>query len=311
MPNDLIKSYLQKIGRYPLLTPEEEIFYAKQVQAMVKLERQTKALALKLGRKPSADELSIFLGITEKEMELIRHRGLRAKNCIATANLRLVVTIAKKYQNFNIDLIDLIQEGSLGLYASIEKFDPSKGYKFSTYSYWWIRQGITRAIAQKSRIISLPVNLVEKLHKVRRIQKELFQLWGRFPTVVEIAQATKLSEEKVRECLKYSNHPVSLNLCIGKDKDSELGDFLEADEKSLVESVDQELLRENLKSIMSSLTAVQREVLSLRYGINSDKALTLDQIGERLHLCKERVRQIQNQAIVRLRQQYGRIEYSF
>lgn len=213
---DSVHCYLKEIGRYPLLTPEEEVLYAKQVQEMVALEKQLEAIALR-------PELAISLNKSKEEIRLIQRRGQIAKERMATANLRLVVMVAKKYQNRNMEFIDLIQEGALGLYRSIEKFDPNKGYKFSTYAYWWIRQGITRAIAEKSRTIKLPVNLTEKLNKIKRIQRELSQSLGRSPTVAEIAKVSQLSESKIVEYLKHSSSPVSLNLCLGKDEESELG----------------------------------------------------------------------------------------
>jgi RNA polymerase nonessential primary-like sigma factor len=297
---DSVHYYLKEIGRYPMLTIEEEVGYAKQVQEMIALEKQLEAIALR-------PELAILLDKSKEEIQLIQQRGKAAKERMATANLRLVVMIAKKYQNRNMEFIDLIQEGSLGLYRSIEKFDPSKGYKFSTYAYWWIRQGITRAIAEKSRAVRLPFNLTEKLNKIKKIQRELSQSLGRSPTIIEIAQASNLSESKIVEYLKYSKSPVSLNLCVGKDEESELGDLLQGNEISLDEQVDQQILRENLISLLSSLTVMQQQVLVLRYGINSGEELSLDQVGEQLKFSRERIRQIQNEAIRSLKKRYDDI----
>ncbi|MEH1842127.1 MAG: sigma-70 family RNA polymerase sigma factor [Nostoc sp.] len=311
MTTDLVRSYLKEIGRYPLLSKEEEVSYAKQVQSMIKLEQQARDLALRLGRKATSSELALWLNKTEKELRLIGFKGQKAKNCMLTANLRLVVSVAKKYKNPNMELLDLIQEGSLGLHKSVEKFDPTKGYRFSTYAYRWIQQAVGRAIVQKSRTICLPVNLSEKINKIKRTQKVLFHSLGRRPTSAEIGEVLNLSEQKIVECLKYSRHPVSLNLCLGEGEDIELVEILQADEAPLTEQIDQKLLRDNLENILSSLPDVQRQVLSLRYGIDSNKELTLDQVGEQLNICRERVRQIQNEAIRRLRLRYGDMNYSF
>ncbi|MEH2384871.1 MAG: sigma-70 family RNA polymerase sigma factor [Nostoc sp.] len=307
---DLVRSYLQDIGRHPLLTPEEEVFYTHQVRLMVELRQHEKAIALQLARKPTIAELAFWLNKSEKEIQLIHRRGRIAKNHIATANLRLVVMIARKYQNRNIEFIDLIQEGSLGLYKCIERFEPSRGHKFSTYAYWWIMQGITRAIAQKSRPICLPVYLTGRLNKIKKIQGELSQSLGRSATITEIAQATSLTEKKVIECLRYSENPISFNFPVGEDRNVELGELLETDGISPNEYVDQQLRNDYLKNMLLSLNAVQREVLVLRYGING-KELTLGEVGKRLNLSKERVRQIQSEAIYRLQQKHKGIEFSF
>ncbi|MHC5897201.1 sigma-70 family RNA polymerase sigma factor [Nostoc sp.] len=313
MATDLLSSYLKDIGRHPLLTPEEEVSYANQVRLMVDTRQRQKDIARQIGREPTNAEVAFWLNETPEGIQLIHSQGRAAKERIATANLRLVVMVAKKYQNRNMEFIDLIQEGSLGLYKCIENFDPSRGYKFSTYAYWWIRQGITRAISEKSHTIRLPFNVTEKLNRIKKLQGELHHTLGRYPTIAEIAQASFLSEKKIVECLNYSRSPTSLNLCVGKDEGSELGELLESDEIPLDEQVDQGILRDNLNDILRSpsLTSVQREVLILRYGINSGVELTLDQVAKRLNLSRERIRQINNQAIYRLQQKHKVDKYSF
>ena len=185
---DLVRSYLKEIGRYPLLTPEQEITNARLVQQMMAIEEQRSSLALQLNREPTTRELATSLGQTEAEVQSIVQQDQKAKQKMVTANLRLVVSIAKKYQNHNLEFLDLIQEGTLGLQKGVEKFDPNKGYKLSTYAYWWIRQEITRAIAEKSRTIRLPTHLTERLNKIKKVQRESFLLLGRYATVTEIAE---------------------------------------------------------------------------------------------------------------------------
>ena len=222
-----MRTYLREIGRIPLLTHEQEINFAKQVQKMMALLATKEKLAIQLKRQPTQKEWVDNINMGENSLLQQLHQGQQAKQKMIQANLRLVVSIAKKYQRHNLDFLDLIQEGSLGLERGVEKFDPTKGYKFSTYGYWWIRQAITRAIAEQGRTIRLPIHITEKLNKIKRIQRELTQKLGRTPTAVDIAEELSLDPKQIRDYLLLARQPVSLELRVGSDKDIELQDMLE------------------------------------------------------------------------------------
>jgi RNA polymerase nonessential primary-like sigma factor len=302
--SDLVRSYLQEIGRYPLLTPSEEISYAREVHQMIKIQQQQQAITIQLNRKPTEEEYNDVLGKTSSEIQSILHQGQIAKNQMLNANLRLVVSVAKKYQNRNLEFLDLIQEGTLGLHRGIEKFDPNKGCRLSTYVYWWITQSITRAISEKSRTIRLPIHINEQLNQIKKIQREMFQSLGRKPTVTEIAESLLVTPEQVRECLRCFQRPTSLDMPVGEDKASVLGDLLPANQVPILDQLHQELVRQSLREVMeSSLTSIQRQVITLRFGLEDNQQLTLMEIGQHLKLSRERVRQIQCQAINILRRQ--------
>ncbi|MEA5506949.1 RpoD/SigA family RNA polymerase sigma factor [Halotia wernerae UHCC 0503] len=306
--SDLIRLYLQDIGRFPLLTGSQEIAYARQVQQMVEIEQRKAELAQELHRQPTTSELAADTGETETELTQILKLGQRAKQKMVIANLRLVVSIAKKYQNRNMELLDLIQEGALGLQRGVEKFDPNRGYKLSTYAYWWITQAITRAIAQSSRTIRLPVHITEQLNKIKKAQRELFQTFGRPASVAEIAETLDLQPSQIREYLSTSRQTLSLDLRVGDNKDTELLDIL-PDESSLSdERITQECLRQDMTNLLESLTPIQRKVLTLRFGLDSEQELNLGQIGKQLNLSRERVRQIQNKAISILSRQQDAVK---
>ncbi|WP_193200795.1 RpoD/SigA family RNA polymerase sigma factor [Nostoc sp. MG11] len=305
---DLVRLYLQDIGRVPLLTGSQEIAYARQVQQMVAIEQRKTELTQELHRQPTTSELAADTGKTEAEIAQILRQGQRAKQKMVTANLRLVVSIAKKYQNRNMELLDLVQEGSLGLQRGIEKFDPNRGYKLSTYAYWWVTQAITRAIAEQSRTIRLPVHFTERLNKIKKVQREVFQTLGRLPSVVEIAENLNLQPNQIREALTASGQTLSLELRVGENQDTELGELLHDESVSLDEDITLECLRQDMINMLSSLTPIQREVVILRFGLENGQQLNLRQIGEQLNLSRERIRQIEVKAMAILRRHQDNIQ---
>jgi RNA polymerase nonessential primary-like sigma factor len=305
---DMVRTYLHEIGRVPLLTHEQEIVYGKQVQKMMPLIEQRDRLAENLGREPSSLEWMNSVKLNAEEFNRILQFGNRAKKKMIEANLRLVVAIAKKYQKRNMEFLDLIQEGSLGLERGVEKFDPTKGYKFSTYAYWWIRQAITRAIAQQSRTIRLPIHITEKLNKIKKTQRELAQKLGRNATPAEIAQILEIEPAQIREYLSMARQPISLDVRVGDNQDTELSELLEDDGISPDLYITQELMRQDLHSLLSELTPQQQTVLTLRFGLDDGKELSLAKIGQRLNISRERVRQLEHQALAHLRRRRSNVE---
>jgi RNA polymerase nonessential primary-like sigma factor len=304
----MVRTYLHEIGRVPLLTHEQEIIYGKQVQKMMTLLEQKEMLAQTLGREPSNEEWLESVSLSQKELNRLLHEGNRAKQKMIEANLRLVVAIAKKYQKRNMEFLDLIQEGSLGLERGVEKFDPTKGYKFSTYAYWWIRQAITRAIAQQGRTIRLPIHITEKLNKIKKTQRELAQRLGRSATPSEIADVLELEPGQIREYLSIARQPISLDVRVGDNQDTELSELLEDDGISPDLYITQELMRQDLHSMIAELTPQQQAVLTLRFGLEDGKELSLAKIGQRLNISRERVRQLEHQALAQLRRRRSNME---
>ncbi len=342
---DLVRLYLQEIGRVRLLGRDEEVAEAQKVQRYLRMRillsssaeegdqviapylrlvETQERLASALGHRPSLErwartagvevfELKQIIGqgkrrwaeiakITVEELEKVQSNGLQAKEHMIKANLRLVVSVAKKYQNRGLELLDLVQEGTLGLERAVEKFDPTKGYRFSTYAYWWIRQGITRAIATSSRTIRLPVHITEKLNKIKKAQRKIAQEKGRTPTLEDLGQELDMTPAQVREVLLRVPRSVSLETKVGKDKDTELGELLETDNITPEQTLMRESLQRDLHNLLADLTSRERDVILMRFGLADGHPYSLAEIGRALDLSRERVRQIESKALQKLRQ---------
>jgi RNA polymerase primary sigma factor len=298
---DSIRVYLQEIGRIRLLRPDEEIELARKIADLLELEEKATEFETDHGRLPQTAEWAEMFEMTPLKFRRRLMLGRRAKEKMVQSNLRLVVSIAKKYMNRGLSFQDLIQEGSLGLIRAAEKFDHEKGYKFSTYATWWIRQAITRAIADQSRTIRLPVHLYETISRIKKTTKTLSQEFGRKPTEEEIAEAMEMTIEKLRFIAKSAQLPISLETPIGKEEDSRLGDFIEADIENPEQDVAKNLLREDLEGVLATLSPRERDVLRLRYGLDDGRMKTLEEIGQIFDVTRERIRQIEAKALRKLR----------
>jgi len=299
---DLVRSYLRDIGRVPLLSHEQEITLGRQVQELMAIEERIEELTLRSGgQEPTPETLASDAGLT---VPLLRRRlqaGRRAKERMVAANLRLVVSVAKKYTKRNMELLDLIQEGTIGLVRGVEKFDPTRGYKFSTYAYWWIRQGITRAIAEKSRTIRLPIHITETLNKLKKGQRELSQELGRTPTLSELAVAVELPEEEVKDLLCRARQPVSLETKVGDGEDTELLDLLAGDDLLPADLVDGECLKGDLRALLEQLPDLQCRVLKMRYGIDGEEPMSLTGIARTLGMSRDKTRNLERRALEGIR----------
>ncbi|MDP9102177.1 MAG: RNA polymerase sigma factor [Actinomycetota bacterium] len=291
---DLVRAYLKEIGKVPLLTAEQEVELAQRIEAGL-----FAAEKVRQAEEGEAAKLSVAL---RRDLDWLIHDGQRAKRHLLEANLRLVVSIAKRYLGRGMLFLDLIQEGNLGLIRAVEKFDYTKGYKFSTYATWWIRQAITRAMADQARTIRIPVHMVEQINKLTRVQREMLQELGREPTPEELAKELDMTPEKVVEIQGYAREPVSLETTIGDDQDSSLGDFIEdADAPVAAEVVSYGLMQEQLNEVLRTLTDREAAVVKMRFGLVDGQPRTLDEIGREFGLTRERIRQIESKTLSKLR----------
>ncbi len=297
---DPVRMYLKEIGKVPLLSADEEIELAQNMEDGAVATEKINVLK---GRLDGASEEE-KAGIKEEIKTLQRDvdKGADAKKRLAEANLRLVVSIAKRYVGRGMLFLDLIQEGNLGLIKAVEKFDYKKGYKFSTYATWWIRQAITRAIADQARTIRIPVHMVETINKLIRVSRQLLQELGREPSPEEIAKEMNMPVERVREILKISQEPVSLETPIGEEEDSHLGDFIKDDNVPVpADAAAFTLLKEQLEEVLGTLTEREQKVLTLRFGLEDGRARTLEEVGKEFNVTRERIRQIEAKALRKLR----------
>ena len=292
--DDPVRMYLKEIGKVPLLSADEEINIAMRMEKGDEAKQMIES-GINADGKPLTDE-------EKKQCQAAIDDGTQAKRLLAEANLRLVVSIAKRYVGRGMLFLDLIQEGNLGLIKAVEKFDYRKGYKFSTYATWWIRQAITRAIADQARTIRIPVHMVETINKLIRVSRQLLQEYGREPTPEEIAKAMGISEAKVREIIKIAQEPVSLETPIGEEEDSHLGDFIPDDDAPApAEAASHALMREQLWDVLNTLTPREEKVLRLRFGLDDGNQRTLEEVGREFKVTRERIRQIEAKALRKLR----------
>ncbi len=301
---DNVGAFFKEMARYPLLNTDEEVALANEVRLMVEAEATRQQLAEQLERKPTKEEWAEAIGFeSTRELEKFLYRGKVAQRNMIRSNLRLVVSIAKRYLNRGVPFLDLIQEGAIGLSRATEKFDPNKGYKFSTYAYWWIRQAITRTIANDARTIRLPIHIVEKLNKLKKAQRNLKQKLQRNPSEQELADELKVSPAQLRQLLELRRQSLSLNHRVGKAEDTELVDLLEDDELQLPEEkMSEAMMRQEITDVLDDvLTQREKDVISLRYGLFTSQSYTLEEVGGMFNLSRERVRQIQSKAMRKLR----------
>ncbi len=301
--DDPVGALFKEMARYPLLSASEEVELARRVQELVALEELEKGLKQELARVPTKAELAAAMGLSETQLKSFRYQCQSAKRRMISSNLRLVVSIAKRYLNRGVPFLDLIQEGALGLNRAAEKFDPEKGYKFSTYAYWWIRQGITRTIANQGRTIRLPVHIVEQLNKLKRVYRDLKRTLQRNPTEAELAKDMEVTAEQLRYLQQVRRQSLSLNHRIGSEESSELLDVLEDNSTQSPESqMNEMMMRQDILEVLDNiLTEREKEIVAMRYGLVTGEPYTLEEVSGLFNLSRERVRQIQNKAMRKLR----------
>ena len=299
LSGDSVRAYLRDIGRIPLLEHDEEILLGRKVQRLMEIKEAEEELEIK-----DKESLAQVLGITIKQLKRELRDGEKAKDKMVTANLRLVVSVAKKYTKRNMELLDIIQEGTIGLVRGVEKFDPGRGYKFSTYAYWWIRQGITRAIAEKSRAIRLPIHVTENLNKLKKAQRELSQINGCMPDVFQLAERLDLTVDEIKDLMCKARQPTSLEIKIGENRDTALIDLLE-DETQLPDVLlERQFIKEDMRDMIMDLPEMQAAVISMRYGIGDEilEPMSMTAIGQILNMSRDRVRTLEQKAIRALRE---------
>jgi RNA polymerase sigma factor (RpoD-like family) len=303
LTDDAVGAFFKEMARYPLLQPSEEIELARQVRFLSKVDELSEAMGKELGHLPSRAELAAKMNLTDREFNQKLREGRTAKRRMIRSNLRLVVSIAKRYLNRGVPFLDLIQEGALGLNRATEKFDPDKGYKFSTYAYWWIRQGITRTIANDARTIRLPIHIVEKLNKLKKAHRDLRRDLQRNPTEQELAEALDVTIDQLRSLQQVRRRSLSLNHRVGKGEDTELMELLEDSSTKTPESkISETMMRQEITSVLAEvLTEREKDIITLRYGLATGETHTLEEVGGIFNLSRERVRQIQTKAMRKLR----------
>jgi RNA polymerase sigma factor (RpoD-like family) len=301
--DDAVGAFFKEMARYPLLKPDEEVELARRVRFLEEVREVQAALELELGESVNKAQVASQFDLTEKQLESRLYQGRVAKRKMIRSNLRLVVSIAKRYLNRGVPFLDLIQEGAMGLNRATEKFDPDKGYKFSTYAYWWIRQAITRAIANDARTIRLPIHIVEKLNKLKKAQRELKQKLCRNPSEAEMAESLEISVQQLRQLQQLRRQALSLNHRVGKEEDTELMDLLEDEDNLSPEAkMNENMMRQEIWDVLGDvLTPREKDVISLRYGLTTSEPCTLEEVGNMFNLSRERVRQIQSKAMRKLR----------
>ena len=300
---DSVRSYLRDIGRVPLLEHDEEILLGRQVQRMMELEGTRDTCTSCDGPKLTDKELAEALCIDYKDLRRELRDGKKAKEKMVTANLRLVVSVAKKYTKRNMELLDIIQEGTIGLVRGVEKFDPGRGYKFSTYAYWWIRQGITRAIAEKSRAIRLPIHVTENLNRLKKAQRELSQKNGRIPDVFQLSAELELKVDDIKDLMCKARQPTSLEIKIGENRDTCLIDLLEDESQSPEFLLERMCIKEDIREMINELPEMQSAVVKMRYGIGEEvlEPMSMTAIGQILNMSRDRVRTLETKALRSLR----------
>jgi RNA polymerase sigma factor (RpoD-like family) len=301
--DDAVGAFFKEMARYPLLKADEEVELARRVRFLEEVRELQASLQKELDQPATKAMVGEHLGITERQLESRLYQGRVAKRKMIRSNLRLVVSIAKRYLNRGVPFLDLIQEGAMGLNRATEKFDPDKGYKFSTYAYWWIRQAITRAIANDARTIRLPIHIVEKLNKLKKAQRELKQQLGRNPSEVELAEILEIPPTQLRQLQQLRRQALSLNHRVGKEEDTELMDLLEDEDNQSPEAkMNESMMRQEIWEVLGDvLTPREKDVISLRYGLTTSEPCTLEEVGNMFNLSRERVRQIQSKAMRKLR----------